>query len=48
VGIWWMVLVHCGQILLTSVQCFFIGEFSAKVDLKNVISTNTKDFSWEK
>jgi hypothetical protein len=32
-----------------SQQCFiFIGEFSQKFDLKNVISTNTKDFSWEK
>jgi len=27
---------------------FFIGEFSRKFDLKNVISTNNKDFSWEK
>jgi hypothetical protein len=24
---------------------FFIGKFSLKFDLKNVISTNTKDFS---
>jgi hypothetical protein len=27
---------------------FFIGEFSQKFNLKNVMSTNTKDFSWEK
>jgi hypothetical protein len=27
---------------------FFIGEFLQKFDLENVISTNTKDFSWEK
>ncbi len=34
--------------LRASPVCFFIGEFSQKFDLKNVISTNTKDFSWEK
>jgi len=27
---------------------FFIGEFSQKFDLKNVILTNAKEFSWEK
>jgi hypothetical protein len=26
----------------------FINEFSPNFDLKNMISTNTKDFSWEK
>jgi hypothetical protein len=31
-----------------SMQCFFIGEFSQKIDLIIVILTNTKDFSWEK
>ncbi len=30
-------------------QCFFfIGEFTQKYELKNVISTNTKELSWEK
>jgi hypothetical protein len=34
----------------TTLQCivFFIGDFLQKFDLKNVILTNTKDFSWEK
>jgi hypothetical protein len=27
---------------------FFIGEFSQKLDLKIMILTNVKDFSWEK
>jgi hypothetical protein len=27
---------------------FLIGKISQKFDLKNVILTNTKDFSWEK
>jgi hypothetical protein len=26
---------------------FFFGELSQKFDLKNVISTNSKDFSWK-
>jgi hypothetical protein len=30
------------------ISVFFIGEFSQKINLKNVISTNTKDFSREK
>jgi hypothetical protein len=32
---------------LTS-SVFFISKFSQKFYLKNVISTSTKDFSWEK
>jgi hypothetical protein len=27
---------------------FLLGEFSQKFNLNNVISTNTKDFSWNK
>jgi len=37
-----------GSLSNTKHPCFLLGEFSQKFDLKNVISTNTKYFSWEK
>jgi len=33
--------------ITTGTRVFFIGEFSQKFDLKNMISSNTKDFSWK-
>jgi len=33
-------------ILLGKQQCFCCGEISPKIDLQNMISTYTKDFSW--
>jgi hypothetical protein len=32
----------------TRTSVFFIDEFLQRFDLKNVILTNTKEFSWEK
>ncbi len=34
--------------LFSGTSVFFIGEFLQKFDLKNVISTTSKDFRWEK
>jgi hypothetical protein len=39
---------HIGSLSNIQHPCVFFGEFLQKLRPENVISTNAKDFSWEK